>query len=47
MLYEIFLCAVGRHGIWKVNTALYTSIAMGKKQQLLAVDYLAYFEGSA
>lgn len=43
----MFPCAVGRHGIWKVSMALYTYEVMGEKQQLLAVGYLAYFEGSA
>lgn len=46
MLYEMFVCAVGRHGIWNVNMTLYTYVTMEGKQQLLAVDYLAYFEGS-
>lgn len=47
MLYEMFVCAVGRHGIWKVSKTLSTYVTMEGKQQLLAVDYLAYFEGSA
>lgn len=47
MLYEMFGCAVGRYGIWKVNMTFFTYVTMEGKQQPLAVDYLAYFEGSA